>query len=486
MIKIRTKLILYFAIVLLFILLIYFVGEQNSQKVTKLHNESLDHLFLLNEMTKVTNETFQSLQIYVQEPLPENLLYYEDDKQKLLQLQEKFATTKGKRIPRENYLNMMSSFLELANQTIESVHKQDIEQYSSTLNEAEKTSRYIHEKTLDLINTELTEYQELFSFTDGKIKNSRYLGTSIIIAIIILSIIFALWFSNGITSTISRLTKAAQEISAGRYSGEDVVVSRKDELWFLTKTFNQMKKNIMHSVKEIQEKARLAQLLKEMELKSLQNQINPHFLFNTLNTISKMSYIEGAERTSELISSVSTLLRYNIGNLDRQTVLKDEVKIVNEYFFIQKTRFGDRVEFYQNIDPDCLSAPLPCLTLQPIIENAFVHGIEEMAEGAKIELNIYQKGDRLCIEIKDNGKGMDQQTIERLMDTNIDDEEASSRKSSGHSTGIGIRNVMSRLKLFDKASNISISSELGKGTTVSLYLTKEGKENKCGKSNVCG
>ncbi len=124
------------------------------------------------------------------------------------------------------------------------------------------------------------------------------------------------------------------------------------------------------------------------------------------------------------------MLRYNIGNLERETSLRDEVKIVNEYFFIQKTRFGDRVEFYQNIDPDCLSAPLPCLTLQPIIENAFVHGIEDMAEGAKIELNIYQKDKKVCIEIIDNGKGMDQQTIERLMDTKIEDE-TSSRKSSG-------------------------------------------------------
>src|SRR5699024_2109672 len=104
------------------------------------------------------------------------------------------------------------------------------------------------------------------------------------------------------------------------------------------------------SVQEMEEKSRLAQLLKEMELKSLQNQINPHFLFNTLNTISKLSYMEGAEKTSDLIASVSALLRYNIGNLDRETYLKDEVMIVNEYIFIQQTRFGDRVTFHQDID----------------------------------------------------------------------------------------------------------------------------------------
>ncbi len=472
MIKIRTKLLIYFATILLLIVILFFVREQSNQKVVELYDENVEHLFLLNQITKKTNETFQSLQIYVYEPLPENLAFYQEDKQQMLQLQQEFNVKEKEGIPKNNFINMMISFLEQSDQTVEGVKKQDIQQYSMYLHEAEKTSSYIHEKTFELINKELTNYQELSLLINEKIVNTKMMGTAIILSIIILSILFALWFSNGITRTIRRLTLAAQEISAGRYFGEDVVVSRKDELWFLTKTFNEMKINIIESVSEIEEKARLAQLLKEMELKSLQNQINPHFLFNTLNTISKISYIEGAERTSDLISSVSTLLRYNIGNLDRQTMLKDEVKIVKEYFFIQKTRFGDRVEFIQNIDPACLSTPLPCLTLQPIIENAFMHGIEDMAEGAKIELQIYQENDMVCIDIKDNGVGMDQQTIDRLLGSSDEAEVFSSSKESGHSTGIGMRNVINRLKLFNKDCQINITSTIGKGTTVSIHLTK--------------
>lgn len=467
MMKIRTKLLIYFVALLLLIVLVFFVREQSNQRVMDLYEESVEQLLLLNEMTRMTTQTFQSLQIYVHEPLPQNYSYYEDDKQQLLHLQQQLSKKEQDGIAKKNYLNMMSSFLEKSDETVEGVDRQDIQQYSLSLNEAETTANYIHEQTLELINDELTDYKELSFITEEMISYTEKMWTMIILSIIIVSVSFALWFSDGITRTIGRLTKAAQRISAGNYSGEDVVVSQKDELWFLTKTFNEMKQNILQSVTEMEEKARLAQLLKEKELKSLQNQINPHFLFNTLNSISKTAYIEGAERTSDLISSLSALLRYNIGNLDRETLLKDEVKIVKEYFFIQKTRFGERVTFEENIDPMCLSTPIPCLTLQPIIENAFMHGIEEMSEGAHIVLTIREANEKVCIEIKDNGVGMDQETIDRLLDTS-----SSKKKSTGHSTGIGIRNVMNRLELFDKESDVDIQSELGKGTTVKIYVTK--------------
>ncbi|ARK28674.1 sensor histidine kinase [Halalkalibacter krulwichiae] len=472
MIKIRTKLLVYFASILVLLVLLFLVREQSNDKVMELYNENVEYFFLLNEITKATNQTFQSLQIYVHEPLTDNLQLYQTEKEQLLQLQQIVRDTDKDGVAKKNVVHMITSFLDQTEQTIDGIVNQDIQQYSIHLSEAERTASYIHEKTLDIINVELTNSQELSVLLNEKVANTKKMGTAIIIAIIVLSILFALWFSNGITRTIERLTKAAQEISTGRYKGEDVVVSRKDELWFLTKTFNEMKQNILESVSEIEEKARLAQLLKEMELKSLQNQINPHFLFNTLNTISKTSYIEGAERTSDLISAVSTLLRYNIGNLERPTTLKDEVEIVKEYFFIQQARFRDRVEFIEKVDPGCLSTPIPCLTLQPIIENAFIHGIESMAKGAKIALHIYDDKNKVCIDVIDNGVGMDQKKINRLLGKEEESEGSILNKGSGHSTGIGMNNVRNRLKLFDKESSFTISSNVGEGTKVSIRLSQ--------------
>lgn len=473
MIKIRTKLLLYFTVLLLFILILFFVREQSDQQVKELYEDSSNHLLLLNNITNTTNQTYQSLQIYVKEPIADNLDLYKQDKNKLLDLQRAFTNKEMLGIPKKNFLNIITSFIEHTDQTIKGIDNQDIQDYSLHLSEAEKTSSYIHEQTLDLINSELTNYQGIYRLVEEKIRYTKNMGTAIFISFIILSILFAIWFSNGITRTIDRLTRAAQEISAGYFSGEDIVITRKDELWFLTKTFNEMKKNIKQSVKEIEEKAKLAQLLKEMELKSLQNQINPHFLFNTLNTISKTSIIEGAERTNDLIASVSALLRYNIGNIERDTILKNEVEIVREYFFIQKTRFGNRVDFVEKIDDTCLSAPIPCLTLQPIVENAFMHGIESLASGAEIELHIYQDVENIVIDITDNGVGMEQETIDHLLEDKKEQEIVLTEKRSGHSTGIGLRNVIDRLNLFDKDSSITIFSTLGKGTTVSIRLKKQ-------------
>lgn len=475
MIKIRSKLLIYFGVILLLLLLLFWIREHSNQQVKKLYDENMEYFFLLNEITKETNQTYQSLQIYVHEPLEENLDLYDVEKNKFNELQQQFIAIEKEGIPKKNLVNMMDNFREQTEKTVKGMENQDIQQYSSSLKEVEKTSSYIHEKALDLIDVKLTEYQEVSYLLDKKIVHTKNIGTTILFSIILLSILFALWFSNGITRTIGRLTREAEEISAGRYDGADIVVSQKDELWFLTKTFNEMKKNILESVSQMEEKAKLAQLLKEMELKSLQNQINPHFLFNTLNTISKTAYIEGAERTCELISSVSTLLRYNIGSLDRQTILKDEVVIVREYFFIQKTRFGQRVEFKEEIDPACLSIPIPCLTLQPIIENAFIHGIESMAKGAIITVSIYEKNQKIWIEVTDNGVGMAQETIDQLMDLREDREKSTTNKGSGHSTGIGMSNVIKRIKLFDKNSQVKIRSTLGEGTSVIISLNKDRK-----------
>ncbi|UOQ84111.1 sensor histidine kinase [Gracilibacillus salinarum] len=472
MIKIRTKLLMYFLAVLSLVIVIIFVQEKSTQRMVTLQDESSEHNYMLNEITNQTDQVFQSLQIYVHEPTEDNLAFYQKDSQALASLQAQFNSATETSTAKENYYHMLSSFLELTDKTVEGVQQEDIDRYSAYLNEADDTATYIHEKTLELINQELSRYQNILVLEDQRVTYTKNMGTSIFIAIIIGSLLFALWFSNGITKVIDKLTNAAKEISQGNYSVADVEVEQNDELNLLTQTFNQMKLNIVEAFREMKEKARLRQLLKEMELKSLQNQINPHFLFNTLNTVSKLAYIEGAERTSDLISAVSALLRYNIGSLDRETYLKDEVNIVNEYFFIQQTRFRDRVTFHQEIDESCLLTPIPCLTLQPIMENAFMHGIEEMAEGATIMLRISPVDDMVQIDITDNGVGMDQQTIDQLIQK--EEKKESEQQRKGHSTGIGMRNVMDRLHLFHPDSQLSIESEVGKGTTVTILLPKGG------------
>src|SRR5690625_7955913 len=135
---------------------------------------------------------------------------------------------------------------------------------------------------------------------------------------------FALWFSKGNTQPIDKLSHAAKEVSKGDLLGKPVAIHSNDELQLRGDTFNNMRSNIHELVEEIKDQSELDRLVKEMELKQLQNQINPHFLFNTLNTVSKMAYLEDAKATSDLIDSGAALLSHSLGQIVKNVYLSDE------------------------------------------------------------------------------------------------------------------------------------------------------------------
>jgi sensor histidine kinase YesM len=222
----------------------------------------------------------------------------------------------------------------------------------------------------------------------------------------------------------------------------------------------------------MKQKAELDRLLKEMELKNLQSQINPHFLFNVLNTISKKAYLENAEETSDLINSVAALLRYNLGKLNQPVTLEQEIKVIQDYFYIQATRFQDRVAFDLQLDKEALNLLMPNLTLQPLVENAFIHGIEPYEECGKISVTVKDFMDYVQIDVEDTGKGMDQTTINAILSDEAPLE--NTVKKGGHSTGLGLRNVIRRLQLFYQRKDVvEIEAIPGKGTKIRLLLPKD-------------
>ncbi|MFL6560825.1 MAG: sensor histidine kinase, partial [Bacillus sp. (in: firmicutes)] len=302
----------------------------------------------------------------------------------------------------------------------------------------------------------------------------KLMSISLFAAAFFLSTLLALWISGGITRPIRLLSYAAKEISIGNLAGNDIKITTKDELKPLTETFNQMRTNLRQLVTEIKQQGELDKLLKELELRGLQNQINPHFLFNTLNTVSKMAYLEEAEQTSRLIEAVAAILRYNLTDFDKASTLREEVRIVQEYFYIQQTRFGERITFITDIEDNCLDIEIPSLILQPLIENAFMHGVESYEEDGVIRLHIYRHNDWINVEVIDNGAGMDDNTKKRLLKyvEGTEPEEGSEPvKTNGQSTGIGVKNVIRRLQLFYQRNDIcEIESEPGYGTNFRLII----------------
>ncbi|QIZ65956.1 sensor histidine kinase [Geobacillus subterraneus] len=475
--NIRTKMLLCFTVFLLLLNGAVFLLYQTSEEMMSDYDRRMRRLLLLNEVSQRTNRLMEHLNAYVSEKEGRYARAYEQEFRWLQQHRRQVGAISpalSDRLAAENYEHMIESLLEEAALTVYHFQAGNIGLYSSHLHEMMNIALFLQEETLNLIDDELTAYQQRYDEVERRNRYFRYMGMGLFVTTICLGVLLAVFFSGSLTKPIIHLAHAARAIGAGRLDGPDVKPTTNDELRLLTITFNDMRRNLRQLIEEMKQKAELDRLVKELELKSLQSQINPHFLFNTLNTVSKMAYLEEAEQTSRLIEAVAAILRYNLGELQRTVALADEVRIAREYFFIQQTRFFDRIKFSIEAESSCLDQRLPPLTLQPLIENAFIHGIESYERGAELTVSIYEKNHRVIIEVKDNGVGMDER-MKAELEAFIRGEETPARREQrrGHSTGIGLRNVIRRLQLFYGVTDVAeIESAPEKGTTIRLLLPR--------------
>ena len=210
--------------------------------------------------------------------------------------------------------------------------------------------------------------------------------------------------------------------------------------------------------------------LKDAQLKYLQAQINPHFLFNTLNAGAQLAMMEEADRTYDYVQNVAEFFRYNVKKGNETVTVREEIELVDNYIYILNVRFSGEIHYKKQIDEGVLSVRMPGMILQPIVENCINHGIREMEGRGKIWLSVYQEDDFVCISVKDNGRGISTENIEKILNGSYRQE-----KHLGSSNGIGMDNVIARLKLYSEMDDVmSIYSE-GKdmGTEFVIYLKKK-------------
>ena len=214
---------------------------------------------------------------------------------------------------------------------------------------------------------------------------------------------------------------------------------------------------------------------RQAQFLAMQNQINPHFLYNTLDGIRGEALAEGNESIAKMTETLSQFFRYTISNLETLVTLDDELVNVRNYYSIQRYRFGDRIEmnvvFENEEDRELLTqAKMPKLILQPIVENAIIHGIEGIPDTGRIVIRCQFTGKRLILTVSDNGVGMGPERLRELNDrvSNIYDRFERERGEVG---GIALSNVNNRIKLlFGEDYGINILSEKGAGTDVEITL----------------
>lgn len=223
------------------------------------------------------------------------------------------------------------------------------------------------------------------------------------------------------------------------------------------------------NIKFIEAKKEKAELEKEYEacrLKALQSQINPHFLFNVLNSISSLAIIEEAPKTQEVIYDLSNMLRYTLKKVDKILPLEEELDYIESYLNLQKVRFGDRLEYSINISDLAKEQKIPFMSIQTFVENAIVHGLETKEEGGKIEIFSEETNDSLTLFIKDNGTGI---TRDKLNDIR----EELKYKYSNDLDKIGINNVNKRMAhYYGDDYSIEIESKMREGTLIKITFAK--------------
>ena len=207
--------------------------------------------------------------------------------------------------------------------------------------------------------------------------------------------------------------------------------------------------------------------LKEAQLKYLQSQINPHFLFNSLNAGAQLAMMEDAEQTGIFVEKMADFFRYNVKKGQEDATLGEELEAVDNYIYILNVRFAGDIHFSKDVDESLEEVRMPSMILQPVVENAVNHGTRDIEWEGKIHLTVTGDADYIRISVKDNGKGMTQEQIENVLSGNKEH-----GNEEGDSTGIGMNNVISRLELYYEESGlVEINSEgEGKGTEVVIYI----------------
>lgn len=310
-------------------------------------------------------------------------------------------------------------------------------------------------------------------------KHEKLTYTNILIIFLVISFFFlcVMYINLHVMRPITELVGQAKEISMGNFHVKVKESKFQNTISILSSTFNDMAQNIRTMMESIQdnvktEKELLEEQRKNMEYENLlnqanflalQSQTNPHFLFNTLNSISRTITLGKEEQAILMIDSLATLLRYNLTNADLSVTLAQEISITKEYLRIQKLRFSDRIDvkffIQEDVNPEIVL--LPRFTLQPLVENSIIHGLEPKEKGGYIGIRAKRRDQYIVINVFDSGVGISKEKLKKLRD----------KDKGNESKCIGIFNTKKRIRLFTGKNNaFKIYSKKNVGTLITIWL----------------
>lgn len=443
----------------------------------------------LNELSTALDAVQNSMTDYLNAKTSDALEEYyrsEQDYQELADSLEDNVTGIAFDRMKRNIKNMSEEYLETADQAIEAKRGRNVEKYRIGYENATVLYDYITTYINSLNNEQFKYNSEYYSELSNAFRLFESISIGIMFVVIIGNVIIIIKMVGTIINPLKLLSRRAGEVANGNFDIELLEIRSEDEIGVVTSAFNQMVISIRQYIERIRHSMELERAMKEKELmmeahlkdaqlKYLQAQINPHFLFNTLNAGAQLAMLEGADRTYTYVQNMAEFFRYNVKKGDETVTIKEEIELVDNYMYILNVRFSGDIQYEKAVDEDLLHVEMPSMILQPIVENSVNHGIREMAGEGRIWLSVYRIEDMACISVRDNGIGMSEKTIEKVLSGSYREE-----GMPADSNGIGMDNVIARLKLFTESEEVMtiVSGGKDQGTEVILYLPVRRREEK--------
>ena len=380
--------------------------------------------------------------------------------------EDRYARTWSLRQGYAGYQKARDAFLQLA---------PSAEDYVERMYTVMDQQDYLAEYALRLTQATLEQENTTYSSQATRLQRLPWLYFGLLAAAVALMLLLIRVLNRAVVQPLLRLAQASRSIAGGDYTGADLPVHSGDEVGQLTGTFNRMKHAMAEHLSTLnalhREEVRNLALEKDLEhtrLEVLKSQVNPHFLFNTLNMISCMARLEDASTTDQMIVHLGSLFRHNLRTKQQEVTLEEELDGLEDYIYLQQMRFDGRITVEKKIEADPAAVRLPSFTLQPIVENAFSHGLKSCEEGGRILLRGWMQGRTLILTVADNGRGMTPAELDALQ------EKIAQSERTGRSIGLG--NISRRITMLYPEGRMQVFSREGHGTVIRFEIPQDDRE----------
>ncbi len=479
-VSISRRLMFLFLTVSVLVLSTILILDYNMNQILSKLDMVYESNVQLNQFSDLVVEMHENLYTYLEtKSTPALEEFYKNEKE----LQGMIEALRPRRLQSKTEVlshhicGMTESYIRLAEDAILGKRGRNIKKYSDDYAQASRILRYIRTNTNAAANFQLTMNTNHYETIRSSFRTLELFGLCLASFLLIAVVAAIISLAQNITIPLAKLSKVANEISDGNMDKDFSVVKTGDEIEVLSRAVQKMMLSIreyMHEVQrslekenEMKEKELLMQKhLVEARLNYLQAQINPHFLFNSLNAGMQLATLEDAERTSLFIEKLADFYRYNLKQDEKDSTLEKELLYVDSYMYIMDVRFMGSIKYKKELDESLMGIAMPAMILQPIVENAVKHGIRSQNHCGTIQIRTYSMESEARICIIDDGEGISEERLKKIMCSEVVSEDGN---------GIGLWNIIKRLQIYYKRDHVfRIESEgEGKGTTVTLTIPKQ-------------